>query len=157
VKRNGLSAAEKVFIVLVLMATCTSCQAGFWKETGDNAGKASFPGALATLGAVYLGPFGAFAGGMMGYFWVSLTERDINAETVQRNLWDAAGLQKAINDNVQPYAEAAEKARKVAETAESWTDYLLWGFILFVVMYIMKQFWWEKRTDRKLDDRFNGQ
>ena len=58
---------------------------------------------------------------------------------------------------MQPYADAAEKARKVAEAAESWTDYLLWGFILFVAMYIMKQFWWEKRTDRKLDERLNGQ
>jgi len=83
---------------LVLTLALGGCQAGFWKEAGDTAGKGSFVSALATLGAVYGGPIGAFGGACLGYFFIGNIEADLKLAEVQQNLWNIAGLQDAVRE-----------------------------------------------------------
>jgi hypothetical protein len=146
VKREGLSAAERVFVALILFSACASCQTGFWKETGDNIGKGSLVSAFGTLGAIYGGPVGAFGGSMLGYFLMETVENDLKLADVQGNLWEMAGAKGAIEATTEPLLDSLW--RRVISLVG-------WCFGGWLAFYFAKQFVWERRNDKKIAKKLN--
>jgi uncharacterized membrane protein required for colicin V production len=132
VKREGLSAAERVFVALVLFSACASCQSGFWKSAG----------------AIYGGPVGAFGGTMLGYFFMETVENDLTLAQVQGNLWEMAGAQSAITATTAP----------LLESLWSRVVHLIgWSFAGWLAFYFAKQWWSKRRVEIKIQKALGKQ